>query len=131
MFGATPLVYYLTTIPIPLIDDDDELADEPLFQAHAKHFGYILQEAERILGPHEFSTPVLEDVGVVPFSTVRQFLASHIIEETKPAQQQNPNNNNNANNKNNNNNKTTLRPAPQQQARISVSSSSNLGDLEL
>ena len=81
LFGKTPLVYYLTTISVPLVDDDDDIVNEPFFQTYAKHFGHVIREAERILGPHELSTPLLEKACVVPFSSIQQFLESHIIEE--------------------------------------------------
>lgn len=137
-FGATPLIYYLTTITIPLVDEDDEMADETLFQIQAKHFSHVLQQAEKVLGPHELSTPVLEDACIIPFAAVRQFLESHIVDAKKhdpvlpsPIANKNSNNNNN-NNVNTINNNNLPAPAPvRQQGRIAVSSSSNLGDLEL
>lgn len=87
-FANAPLRYYLTTISIPLLDDDnvdpDGLQDNPPFTTPAKHFGHVLKEAEGILGPDESSTPVL-DGPLVPWSAVRPLLQSTVVEESKPA----------------------------------------------
>ena len=79
---------FLTTVSIPCIDspkpEEEDIVNSPPFSVPSKHFGYVLRQAEEILGRKECTA----GVPVVPFSAVRPLLKSHVVPtQPQPAKQ--------------------------------------------
>eukprot|EP01133_Synstelium_polycarpum_P014536 gene14536-17171_t len=76
--AETPLHHFLPVFPA-FEDEEDQMLERYPFLTCAKHFGYILQEAESILGPKEFESNV-EEKDLIP---IRKYLKQNLIEQPK------------------------------------------------
>eukprot|EP01125_Pyxidicula_operculata_P010465 TRINITY_DN343_c0_g3_i1.p1 TRINITY_DN343_c0_g3~~TRINITY_DN343_c0_g3_i1.p1 ORF type:complete len:4704 (-),score=480.58 TRINITY_DN343_c0_g3_i1:101-14212(-) len=73
--GSLCIYFEAPIIEVKFVNDIENMENIPPFSTLAKHFGHVLQLAESILSPHEYSSHTEDDRStIVSFSAVRPFL---------------------------------------------------------